>query len=198
GGLVFTRRNGLLFERRRQMIRTARNRSGKIRAIGTVRAYRGKVSGYLVPEFGDTPLRDIDVERIRVMIDRLDKIPAPLNPKSKFNGITRPVLIVLMMILRQAARDGVIPVAPNIVVSVDAGDHFVLHPIGRQPQAVRLGIHVTNGLERRSGPAPISDHAPPTRPGDNTPRSSRTGGSNHAEPGRPSPFRISPPGLRRK
>lgn len=50
------------------------------------------------------------------MTDRLDAIPSPLNPKSKFNGVTRPVLIVLMMILRQAARDGVIPAAPAISV----------------------------------------------------------------------------------
>src|SRR5690625_3142152 len=95
------------------MIKTEPNRSGKIRAVGTVRSYQGKVSGYLIPEFGDTPMRDIDVNRIRVMTDRLDKIPAPLNPKSKFNGITRPVLIVLMMILRHAARDGIIPAAPS-------------------------------------------------------------------------------------
>src|SRR5690606_12233740 len=62
------------------------------------------------------PMRDIDVNRIRVMTDRLDQIPAPLNPKSKFNGITRPVLIVLMMILRQAARDGIIPSAPSVSI----------------------------------------------------------------------------------
>ena len=99
-----------------QMIKTEPNRSGKIRAVGTVRSYQGKVSGYLVPEFGDTPMRDIDIDRIRVMTDRLDRIPAPLNPRSKFNGITRPVLIVLMMILRQAARDGIIPSAPSVSI----------------------------------------------------------------------------------
>ncbi|MDQ0728751.1 site-specific integrase [Microbacterium sp. W4I20] len=103
-------------ERWVQLIKTEPNRSGKRRAIGTVRSYQGKVTGYLVPEFGDTPLREIDADRIRVMTDRLDKIPAPLNPKSKFNGITRPVLIVLMMILRQAARDGVIPAAPSVSI----------------------------------------------------------------------------------
>ena len=99
-----------------QMIRTEPNRSGKMRAVGTVRSYAGKVTGYLVPEFGDTPLKEIDADRIREMTDRLDQIPAPLNPKSKFNGITRPVLIVLMMILRQAARDGIIPAAPNVSI----------------------------------------------------------------------------------
>lgn len=103
-------------ERWVQMIKTERNRSGKIRAIATVRSYQSKVSGYLIPEFGDTPVREIDVDRIRVMTQRLDQIPAPLNPKSKFNGITRPVLIVLMMILRQAARDGIIPAAPSISI----------------------------------------------------------------------------------
>lgn len=103
-------------ERWMEMIRTETNRSGKRRSVGTVRSYQGKVSGYLVPEFGDTPLREITVERIKVMTDRLDQIPAPLNPKSKFNGITRPVLVVLMMILRQAARDGIIPAAPSISV----------------------------------------------------------------------------------
>lgn len=99
-----------------QMIRTEPNRSGKMRAVGTVRSYAGKVTGYLVPEFGDTPLKEIDADRIREMTDRLDQIPAPLNPKSKFNGITRPVLIVLMMILRQAAREGIIPAAPNVSI----------------------------------------------------------------------------------
>ncbi|WP_341783493.1 tyrosine-type recombinase/integrase [Leucobacter ruminantium] len=103
-------------ERWLEMVRTEPNRSGKIRAVGTVRAYKGKVTGYLIPEFGDTPLREIDVARIRVMTDRLDQIPSPLNPKSKFNGVTRPVLIVLMMILRQAARDGHIAAAPNISI----------------------------------------------------------------------------------
>ncbi len=103
-------------ERWMELIRTQPNRSGKKRAAGTVRSYQGKVTGYLVPEFGTTPVREIDVARIRVMTDRLDQIPSPLNPRSKFNGITRPVLIVLMMILRQAARDGVIPAAPNISI----------------------------------------------------------------------------------
>ena len=99
-----------------EMIRTEPNRSGKKRALGTVRSYVGKVTGYLIPEFGDTPVREIDASRIKVMTDRLDQIPAPLNPHSKFNGITRPVLVVLMMILRQAARDGIIPAAPNVSV----------------------------------------------------------------------------------
>ncbi len=103
-------------ERWMQLIRTEPNSSGKMRAAGTVRSYQSKMTGYLVPEFGDTPLREIDVVRIQVMTDRLDQIPAPLNPKSKFNGITRPVLIVLMMILRQAARDGVIPATPNVSI----------------------------------------------------------------------------------
>lgn len=98
------------------LIRMEPNRSGRRRAIGTIRSYKSKVDGYLIPEFGDTPVRQIDKERIRVMTDRLDAIPSPLNPKSTFNGITRPVLIVLMMILRQAARDGIIPAAPNVSV----------------------------------------------------------------------------------
>lgn len=62
------------------------------------------ITGYLAPEFGDTPVRDIDVARIRQMTDRLDQIPSPLNPKSKFNSISQPVLIALMMILRQTAE----------------------------------------------------------------------------------------------
>lgn len=99
-----------------KMIRTQPSRSGKMRAAGTVRDYQGKVTGYLVPEFGDTPVRDIDEFRIQLMTDRLDKIPSPLNPNSKFNGVTRPVLIVLMMILRQAARDGIIAAVPNVTV----------------------------------------------------------------------------------
>ena len=97
-------------------IRAEPNRSGRKRAIATVRSYKSKVDGYLIPEFEDTPIRQIDEARIRQMTDRLDAIPSPLNPRSKFNGITRPVLIVLMMILRQAAREGVIPAAPNISI----------------------------------------------------------------------------------
>lgn len=88
------------------LIRVEPNRSGKRRAIGTIRSYKSKVGGYLILEFGKTPVRQIDKERIRMMTDRLDRIPSPLNPRSKFNGITRPVLIVLIMILRQATRDG--------------------------------------------------------------------------------------------
>lgn len=103
-------------ERWLALIRTEPKPGGKKRAIGTIRSYKGKIDGYLIPEFGDTPIREIGKERIRVMTDRLDSIPSPLNPKSKFNGITRPVLIVLMMILRQAARDGVIPAAPHVSV----------------------------------------------------------------------------------
>ena len=102
------------------LIRTEPNRSGRRRAFATVRSYKGKVDGYLIPEFGDTPVRQLDKERIRAMTDRLDAIPSPLNPKSKFNGITRPVLIVLMMILRQAARDGIIPAAPHVSVPKQA------------------------------------------------------------------------------
>lgn len=98
------------------LIRVEPNRSGKRRVIGTIRAYKSKLDGYLIPEFGDTPVRHIDKERIRVMTDRLDMIPSPLNPRSKFNGITRPVLIVLMMILRQAARDGIIAAAPAVSI----------------------------------------------------------------------------------
>src|SRR5689334_15768850 len=38
------------------------------------------------------------------------------------------------------------------------------------------------------GQTPISDHQPPTRPGDNTPRiMTATGGGNHAGPGWPKP-----------
>lgn len=103
-------------ERWIEMIRTQPNRSGKKRAVGTVRAYKSKLTGYLMPEFGDTPIREIDKARIREMTDRLDQIPSPLNPRSKFNGITTPVLVVLMMILRQAVRDGIIPAAPDISI----------------------------------------------------------------------------------
>jgi integrase len=111
------------------MMRTEPKKNGKHRALGTVRSYKGKVDGYLVPEFGDLAIREIDAGRIRALIARLDGIPSPLNPKSKFNGVTRPVLTVLMMILRQAARDGFIPAVPAVSVprqevvikNVDAG-----------------------------------------------------------------------------
>ncbi|MFB7893569.1 tyrosine-type recombinase/integrase [Microbacterium sp. NPDC056044] len=95
-------------------IRMEPKKNGKHRAVGTVRSYRSKVDGYLVPEFGDLPIREIDAERIRILTMRLDSIPSPLNPRSKFNGITRPVLTVLLMILRQAARDGIISAAPTV------------------------------------------------------------------------------------
>ncbi|MCH3973572.1 tyrosine-type recombinase/integrase [Bifidobacterium tibiigranuli] len=107
-------------ERWIEMIRTQPGRGGKRRAAGTVVSYKGKIAGYLVPEFGDTPVRDIDVPRIRQMTERLDAIPSPLNPRSKFNSISQPVLIVLMMILRQAARDGIISAAPDISIPKQA------------------------------------------------------------------------------
>ncbi len=110
-------------------VRTEPKKNGKRRALGTVRSYKGKIDGYLVPEFGDLPIRELNLERIRALTARLDSIPSPLNPKSKFNGVTRPVLTVLMMILRQAARDGLIAAAPavslprqeTVVKDVDAG-----------------------------------------------------------------------------
>lgn len=98
------------------MIRTEPKKNGKQRAVGTVRSYKSKVDGYLVPEFGDLPLREIDAERIRQLMLRLDTIPSPLNPKSKFNGVSRPVLTVLMMILRRAVRDGIIPAIPVVAM----------------------------------------------------------------------------------
>ncbi|WP_457099406.1 tyrosine-type recombinase/integrase [Microbacterium sp. P5_E9] len=120
------------------MIRTEPKKGGKLRALGTVRSYKGKIDGYLIPEFGDLPIRDVDAQRIRLLITRLDSIPSPLNPKSKFNGVTRPVLTVLMMILRQAARDGIIPAVPavsvprqeTVIKDADAGlDEDVATPV---------------------------------------------------------------------
>ncbi|GAA1803545.1 tyrosine-type recombinase/integrase [Nesterenkonia flava] len=126
-----------------EMIRTQPNRSGKKRSEGTIRSYQSKVSGYLIPEFGDTPLRDIDAARIKVMTDRLDAIPSPLNPKSKFNGVSRPVLVVLMMILRQAARDGIIPAAPPVSVPKQESvrydsDHAETDDVARPDQVEAL------------------------------------------------------------
>lgn len=126
-----------------EMIRTQPNRSGKKRSEGTIRSYQSKVSGYLIPEFGETPLRDIDAARIEVMTDRLDAIPSPLNPKSKFNGVSRPVLVVLMMILRQAARDGIISVAPPVSVPKQESvrydfDHAETDDVARPDQVEAL------------------------------------------------------------
>lgn len=73
------------------MVKSTSNRAGNMRSAGTVRSYRGKITGYLVPEFGDTPVREIDVLRIRQMTAKLDKIPAEINRKATHNGITRPV-----------------------------------------------------------------------------------------------------------
>ncbi|QAY68802.1 tyrosine-type recombinase/integrase [Xylanimonas protaetiae] len=98
------------------MVRTTPSRSGKMRSAGTVRSYRSKITGYLIPEFGDIPVREIDIVRIRQMVSRLDTIPAEVNRKAEHNGITRPVLVVLMMILRQAVRDGTIPAAPAVSI----------------------------------------------------------------------------------
>ena len=98
------------------MVRDEPNRSGKKRAAATVRAYRSKVEDYLVPELGDTPVRLIDLKRIREITVRLDKIPSVLNRGAGGNGVTRPVLVVLMMILRQAARDGIIAAAPAVTL----------------------------------------------------------------------------------
>jgi integrase len=87
-----------------------------MRALATIRDYKGKVEGYLIPELGDMPVREIEAETIRAMAAKLDKIPSVLNRRSKRNGITRPVMIVLMMILRQAARDGVLSSVPQVSI----------------------------------------------------------------------------------
>lgn len=62
-----------------EMTRTEPSGSGKRRADGTVRSYASKVDGYLIPEFGDTLVREIDIDRIKVMTTRLDQIPSPLT-----------------------------------------------------------------------------------------------------------------------
>ncbi|GED09838.1 hypothetical protein CCE02nite_18370 [Cellulosimicrobium cellulans] len=51
------------------------------------------------------------------MSARLDRSPAETNREATHNGVTRPVLMVLMMILRQAARDGVIPATPEVSIA---------------------------------------------------------------------------------
>ena len=53
---------------------------------------------------------------------------------------------------------------------ISHGYPLVVIVIGQRPAAASLGIHVTSDLECNLGPAPISDHRLPTRPGDNTPR----------------------------
>jgi hypothetical protein len=93
-------------ERWLAMVRDEPNRSGKKRAAATARAYRSKVEDYLVPELGDTPVRAIDLKRIREITVRLDKIPSVLNRGSERNGVTRPVLVVLMMILARQRGTG--------------------------------------------------------------------------------------------
>ncbi|MEV8134721.1 hypothetical protein AB0O37_05420, partial [Microbacterium chocolatum] len=108
------------------LILTEPKKNGKQRAVGTVRSYKSKVDGYLIPEFGDLPVREIDAERIRLLTLRLDSIPSPLNPRSKFNGVTRPVLTVLLMLLRQAARDGVIPAVPTVTLPRQEAPHGTL------------------------------------------------------------------------
>ncbi|WP_454859717.1 tyrosine-type recombinase/integrase [Promicromonospora soli] len=103
-------------ERWLEKIRTEPGRSGRKRAAGTIRTYKGKIDGYLVPEFGDGLVREINDEMIRKLITRLDSIPSALNTKAEYNGVTRPVLVVLMMILRQAMRDRIISEMPDINV----------------------------------------------------------------------------------
>ncbi|GAA1709363.1 MULTISPECIES: tyrosine-type recombinase/integrase [Isoptericola] len=98
------------------MIRQTPNRSGRMRAPATIRDYKGKLDRYLVPEFGDTPVRSIDAARVMLLKQRLDKIPSELNTNSGRNGVTRPVLVVLMMILRQAAREGITAAAPLVSI----------------------------------------------------------------------------------
>ncbi|QTF71290.1 hypothetical protein [Arthrobacter woluwensis] len=97
-----------------EMIRTEPNHAGKRRVAGTVRSYTSKVDELPDPGVRRHPVREIDIDRIRVMTTRLNQIPSPLNPK--FNGITRPVLTVLIMILRQAARDEIISAASRVSV----------------------------------------------------------------------------------
>lgn len=51
---------------------------------------------------------------------------------------------------------------------------------------------------RYSGPAPIGDHTPPTRPDDNTPQIMGDRGSNPAGPGRPPPSSMTAERLTKK
>lgn len=62
------------------MIRTQPKKNGKRRALGTVRSYKSTIDGYLVPEFGDLAIREVDIDRISALTSRLDGIPSPLNP----------------------------------------------------------------------------------------------------------------------
>lgn len=113
-----------------EKIRTEPTRSGRKRAASTIRSYKGKVDGYLVPEFGDQLVRAIDEEAVRKLTVRLDSIPSVLNTKAEYNGVTRPVLVVLMMILRQAVRDGVITEMPDIKIP---GQKPVRHDADHDP-----------------------------------------------------------------
>jgi integrase len=113
-----------------QKIRTEPGRSGRKRAAGTIRTYKSKIDGYLVPEFGDSLVREINDEAIRTLITRLDSIPSALNTKAEYNGVTRPVIVVLMMILRQAMRDGIITEMPDINVP---GQKSVRHDPDHDP-----------------------------------------------------------------
>lgn len=76
------------------MIRTGPKKNGKRRTLGTVRSYKGKIDGYLVPEFGDLPIPELDIKRIRALTARLDSIRSPLNPKyqiTEFDGRSGPL-----------------------------------------------------------------------------------------------------------
>ncbi|GAB4083803.1 hypothetical protein GCM10028784_04330 [Myceligenerans cantabricum] len=117
-------------ERWLENIRTEKGRSGRRRAAGTIRTYKGKIDGYLVPEFGDEPVRAINAEMMRTLIARLDSIPSVVNTKTQYNGITRPVLVVFMMILRQAVRDGIITALPDVNVP---GQKSVRHDADHDP-----------------------------------------------------------------
>ena len=64
--------------------------------------------------FEDTPIGMIVKARIREMTDGFDQIPSPSNSMSNFNGITSPVLGVLVMNLHQALRDSIIPAVADI------------------------------------------------------------------------------------
>ncbi len=86
----------------------------------------------------------------------------------------------------------------DLVVVRNLGDHCSSVSLGLTAATVRLGIHVTNDLERaRAWPLSAITHRQPgsvTTP----PGSSRTGGTNHAEPGRLPPPSMLTERLQRK
>lgn len=90
-------------------------KTGRPRRPATVMSYRGRVHNHLMGILGDVRVRDIDDDRFRAVVAELVAIPSALRPNAKNNGVAGHVIKTLKTILREALREGILAVVPDIV-----------------------------------------------------------------------------------